>query len=78
MERCRNLFAQFSKDIRTYFGLDKRAVLHVVKGKIIDSPIVQDIPLLSSKNSYKYLGLIQREGIIHDKIKDNINIFLQD
>ena len=53
------------------FGLDKCAVIHIVKGEIINSLIVEGIPLLSSEDNYKYLGLIQCDEIIHDKVKES-------
>jgi len=71
MERCRKLISQFSDDIKMEFGLDKCAVIHIVKGEIINSPIVEGIPLLSSEDNYKYLGLIQCDEIIHDKVKES-------
>ena len=71
MERCRRLISQFSEDIKMEFGLDKCAVIHIVKGNISDSTIVKGIPLLSSEDNYKYLGLIQCDEIIQDKVKTN-------
>ena len=71
MERCRRLISQFSEDIKMEFGLDKCAVIHIVKGNISDSTIVKGLPLLSSEDNYKYLGLIQCDEIIQDKVKTN-------
>ena len=69
MERIRQLIAHFMKYIMMDIGLDKCVVVHIVKGKIIDSQLIKCIPLLSSKDSYRYFGLIQCDGIIHDKVK---------
>ena len=71
MERCRRLISQFSDDIKMEFGLDKCAVIHIIKGEISNTSIVKGIPLLSSEDIYKYLGLIQCDEIILDEVKTN-------
>ena len=58
MERCRNIMVQLRNFIRMDFGLEKCAVLYVVREAIIDSSISHNIPILSSEESYTYLGLI--------------------
>ena len=70
MERCRALIQMFSKDIKMEFGLSKCAVIHIEKGKITNSPCVEGIPLLTSEDNYKYLGILQNDIIIHDKVKE--------
>ena len=39
------------------FGLDKCAVIHLKKGKIVNSPIIENFPILMENDSYKYLGI---------------------
>ena len=70
MERCRKIVAKFSKDICMDFGLDKCAVIHTVKGKTINSPILSDIPVLSTEDSYRYLGILEGTDILHTKVKE--------
>jgi hypothetical protein len=53
------------------FGLDKCAIVHIKKGKMVDSPVTMEIPTLSSEDSYKYLGVIEGTEILHDKAKEN-------
>ena len=68
MKRVKELVQKFSQDISMEFGLDKCAVIHVEKGKIVNSAIVEDIPLLTgdpSEPSYKYLGVLQTESTHH-------------
>ena len=52
------------------FGLNKCAVIHIEKDKIIKSPCVKGIPLLTSEDNYKYLGILQNDIIIPDKVKE--------
>ena len=70
MERCRALIEMFSKDIKMEFGLDKCAVIHMERGKIVDSPCVKEIPLLSAEDNYKYLGILQANSILHKEVKE--------
>ena len=69
MERCRALIQEFSDDIKMTFGLDKCAVIHMKKGKIVHSPSVQAIPLLTKDGDYRYLGILQSDNILHDQTK---------
>ena len=70
MEKCRALIKMFSDDIKMEFGLSKCAVIHINKGTIVNSPDVIDIPLLSTDDNYKYLGILQTDIILHDKMKE--------
>ena len=45
MERCKAMIQEFSNDITMEFGLEKCAVIHMRKGEVFDSPIVDSIPL---------------------------------
>ena len=71
MEIFRTLIKEFSSDIRISFGLNKRAVIKNEKGKMIDSPVIMDIPTLASEDSYRYLGFFKGSKIIHNKSKDD-------
>ena len=71
MERCKALIQEFSNDITMEFGLDKCAVIHMKKGKVVDSPIVKSIPLLTGEDNYKYLGILQADKMLHDEVKEN-------
>ena len=41
------------------------------RGKVVDSPIVKSIPLLTGEDNYKYLGILQADKILHDEVKEN-------
>ena len=71
MERCKALIQEFSNDITMEFGLDKCAVIHMKKGKVVNSPSVKSIPLLTGDDNYKYLGILQADTILHQEVKDN-------
>ena len=58
MEICRDIVETFRSDIVMSFGFDKCAVIHTLKGKIVSSTIVEGIPTMSVKESYKYLGIL--------------------
>ena len=53
MEKCKKLLAEFSTDICMSFALEKCAVIHLDKGKIIDSPVITDIPQMTEEDSYR-------------------------
>ena len=71
MERCKTVIQEFSNDITMEFGLDKCAVIHMKKGEVVNSPLIRDIPSLSGDDNYKYLGIIQADSILHNKVKEN-------
>ena len=52
------------------FGLEKCAVIHMKKGKICHSPIIEDIPHMTGEETYKYLGITQADEILHKKVKN--------
>ena len=70
MERCRALIEEFSADIAMTFGLQKCAIIHMKKGKVVNLPTVEGMPILENDDSYKYLGILQNNKIIHEKSKD--------
>jgi hypothetical protein len=69
MERCREMLQRFSTDICMDFALDKCAVVHLNKGKIVNSPVVKDIPLLTEEDSYKYLGILECDTVLYKEVK---------
>ena len=72
MEECKQIIKTFSDGICMDFGVDKCAVVHIKNGKIYDSPWVTDIPLLSGEDSYKYLGVLECDAILHDRVKTGV------
>ena len=71
MERCKSVIQEFSNNVTMEFGIEKCAVIHMKKGEVVDSPLVNDIPLLIGDKTCKYLGIVQAEPILHDKVKEN-------
>ena len=68
---------KFSNDIGMEFGLDKCAKATFVKGKLIKfSCIILDIETiikeLEPEECYKYLGVNERDGINHTRMKEKI------
>ena len=65
-----------SSDIGMEFGIDKCAVINIQRGKVAKT---EGIPLPDGRNikvvddeGYKYLGVIEADGIKHEDMKDNI------
>ena len=72
MKQCKESIAGFSKDISMDFGLSKCVVIHTKKVKVVDSNIVEDIPLLSKNGEvvrYKYLGVLQSDSPHHKTVQ---------
>ena len=46
------------------FGLNKYAVVHTKGGVIFNSPCVTETPLLSGKDDYKYLDILECDTIL--------------
>ena len=68
---------QFSDDIGMEFGLDKCAKASFIKGKFTRTTAVElDIDTaireLDQEETYKYLGIDERNGIQHSKMKEMI------
>ena len=70
MEECKGIIRTFSKDISMEFGLDKCAVLHTEKGKIVEHPQNDDIQALAAAEDYKYLGILQCDNTLHQLVKN--------
>ncbi|XP_063825313.1 uncharacterized protein LOC135074861 [Ostrinia nubilalis] len=67
----------FSNAIRMEFGVDKCAVLHVERGKVVNSPNLQlsetmTLKSLSETETYKYLGMSESLGISVEDIKKSV------
>ena len=64
----------FSEDIRMEFGIEKRAMLVMEKGKIVKSvgielPGGKVIKSLQEGESYKYLGILEADKFLEEKMK---------
>ena len=67
----------FSQDIGMEFGIEKCAILVMEKGKIVKSVGIElsdgkVIKSLQEGESYKYLGLLEAEKFLEDKMKLNV------
>ena len=67
----------FSDDIRMEFGLSKCAVLIMKRGKVvrregIDMPDGNIMKCVEEGNGYKYLGILEANGIKHNEMKDKV------
>ena len=68
---------QFSDDLRMEFGLDKCAKATCFRGKLLKAKnitldtaaVIKDLEL---KESYKYLGVTERDGIQHSSMREKI------
>ena len=64
----------FSKDIGMEFGIEKRAVLVIEKGKIVKSvgielPDGKVTKSLQEGESYKYLGILEADRFLGEEVK---------
>ena len=67
----------FSQDIGMEFGIEKCAILVMEKGKIVKSVGIElsdgkVIKSLQEGESYKYLGLLEAEKFLEEKMKLNV------
>ena len=67
----------FSEDIRMEFGIEKSAMLVMKKGKIVKSvgielPDGKVIKSLQEGESYKYLGILEADKFLEEKMKLNV------
>ena len=72
-----NTVRVFSKDIRMEFGVEKCAVLIMKRGKFIRSegiclPDGQRIKSLEKEEGYKYLSILEADGVNHEQMKEMI------
>ena len=68
----------FSEDIGMEFGIEKCAMLVMGKGKIVKSvgielPVGKVIKLLQEGESYKYLGILEADRFLEEKMKLNVS-----
>ena len=68
----------FSEDIRMEFGIEKCAMLVIEKGKIvkvagIELPDGKVIKSLQEGKSYKYLGILEAQKFLEEKMKLNVS-----
>ena len=67
----------FSDDIKMDFGLSKCAVLIMKRGKVvtrdgIDLPYGKMMKCIEEGSGYKYLGILEADGIKHEEMKDQV------
>ena len=68
----------FKKDIEMEFGIEKSAMLVMEKGKIVKSvgielPDGKVIKSLQEGESYKYLGILEADKYLEEKMKLNVS-----
>ena len=68
----------FSEDIGMEFGIEKCAMLVMEKGKIVKSvgielPDVKVIKSLQEGESYKYLGILEADKVLEERMKLNVS-----
>ena len=68
----------FSEDIAMEFGIEKSAMLVMEKGKIVKSvgmelPDGKVIKSLQESESYKYLGILEVDKFLEEKMKLNVS-----
>nr|XP_027229447.1 uncharacterized protein LOC113821177 [Penaeus vannamei] len=66
----------FSEDIKMEFGLSKCGVLIIKRGKVVESDGLRmpDGAMMRKieESGYKYLGVLEVDGIKHDQMKDQV------
>jgi len=66
----------FSEDIKMEFGLSKCGVLIIKRGKVVESDglCMPDGAMMRNieESGYKYLGVLEVDGIKHDQMKDQV------
>ncbi|XP_069983749.1 uncharacterized protein [Penaeus vannamei] len=66
----------FSEDIKIEFGLSKCGVLIIKRGKVVESDglCMPDGAMMRNieERGYKYLGVLEVDGIKHDQMKDQV------
>ena len=68
----------FSEDIGMEFGIEKCAMLVMEKGKIVKSvgiefPVGKVIKSLQEGESYRYLGILEADRFLEEKMKLNVS-----
>ena len=72
-----NTVRVFSQDIGMQFGINKCAILVLKRGKVvrcegIEIPNNQVIKSLGEGERYKYLGMLEADGVKHMEMKENV------
>ena len=66
----------FSEEIKMEFGLSKRGVLIMKRGKVVenDGLCISDGAMMRNieDGGYKYLGILEANGIKHDEMKEQL------
>ena len=63
----------FSEDIGMEFGIEKCAMLVMEKGKIVKLPDGKVIKSLQECESYKYLGILEADKFLEEKMNLNLS-----
>ena len=68
----------FSEDIGMEVGIEKCAVLVMEKGKIVNSVVIElpngkAMKSLQEGESYKYLGILEADKLLEEKMKLNVS-----
>ena len=71
-----NIVRIFLEDIKMEFGLTKCGVLIMKRGKVVKSEGISMLDGKMMKNikegGYKYLGILEADGVKHEEMKDQI------
>ena len=67
----------FSEDIKMEFGLPKCGVLIMKRGRVVKNEGISMSDGKMMKNieegGYKYLGILEADGVKHKEMKDQVN-----
>ena len=63
----------FREDIGMEFGIEKCAMLVMEKGKAIELPDGKVMKSLQEGESYKYLGILEADKLLEEKMDLNIS-----
>ena len=77
MDSLLQIVRVFSEDIGMQFGIEKCAMLVMVKGKIVKSVGIElpdgiVIKSLQEGEGYKYLGILEADKFLEEKTKLNV------
>ena len=78
MDSLVQIVSAFSEDIEMEFGIEKYAMLLMEKGKIVKSvgielPDGKVIKSLQEGESYKYLGILEADKFLGERMKLNVS-----
>eukprot|EP00957_Ditylum_brightwellii_P036941 2796530-Ditylum_brightwellii.AAC.1 len=59
VDRCMALVKRFSDDIGIYLSYNKQTMFITVKGKLVETGILDSFPKVTHEKGYKYLGILE-------------------